>query len=464
MDRSTAPIATAHAQCVRSKLLASTCGLLMLAGCAGGVSRQDVAGFDADLARGNYPGAAQLAIASGQIAPDGKSNNLAWSLNAGAALVYAGEPSHAVQVLDGAEQLMTTRDVSNFGNTQYDYATYDGIMVNTYKALAFLGTGNKADARVEFNRVGDRQARAEREFAEQKAKLDAQAQRRAAGNFDLNGAIQSAQNDQTYRAVQAELGQYANYKPFINPAASYLRAIYLLNNADTASDFETARSELKRVADMTGPSPAVQADLALATAGKKGSKPYTWVVFEDGQAPTFAQYNITFPVPVVGRGGHVGSGVVTVAMPRMVFHAPAAPCVDIVGGGAQTSTTPIGDFDRVMASEFSRRQPAIMTRMVLEAVLKAGLQTAASQTGNGLLQLAAVVVSNVSTADTRSWTALPKGFQAARVDAPKDGMVHLRIDGGVDLGNIPMPPDQASIVYVKELASGGKPSIQVFRL
>jgi len=169
--------------------------------------------------------------------------------------VYAGEPSHAVQVLDGAEQLMTTRDVSNFGNTQYDYATYDGIMVNTYKALAFLGTGNKADARVEFNRVGDRQARAEREFAEQKAKLDAQAQRRAAGNFDLNGAIQSAQNDQTYRAVQAELGQYANYKPFINPAASYLRAIYLLNNADTASDFEAARSELKRVADMTGPSP-----------------------------------------------------------------------------------------------------------------------------------------------------------------------------------------------------------------
>jgi len=105
-----------------------------------------------------------------------------------------------------------------------------------------------------------------------------------------------------------------------------------------------------------------------------------------------------------------------------------------------------------------------MTRVVLEAVLKAGLQTAAAQTGNGLLQLAAVVVSNVSTADTRSWTALPKGFQAARVDAPKDGMVHLRIDGGVDLGNIQVPADQASIVYVKELASGGKPSIQVFRL
>jgi hypothetical protein len=43
-------------------------------------------------------------------------------------------------------------------------------------------------------------------------------------------------------------------------------------------------------------------------------------------------------------------------------------------------------------------------------------------------------------------------------------VVHLRIDGGVDLGNIQVPADQASIVYVKALASGGKPSIQVFRL
>jgi hypothetical protein len=255
--------AVVHAICVRSRLLASAYGLLLLAGCAGGVSRQDVAAFDTDLAQGNYPVAAQVAIASGQIAPDGKSNNLAWSLNAGAALVYAGEPAQAVRVLDGAEDLMKTRDLSSLGNTQYEYATYDGIMVNAYKGLAFLAAGDRANARVEFNRVGDRQMRAEEEFAKDKAKLDAQARQRANGNFDLNAAMMSAQSDQTYRAVQAELSQYTNYRPFINPAASYLRALYLLNNADTGSDFEAARSELVRVNDMVGTNPVVQANRTL---------------------------------------------------------------------------------------------------------------------------------------------------------------------------------------------------------
>jgi hypothetical protein len=306
-------------------------------------------------------------------------------------------------------------------------------------------------------------SRAEAKFAQAKAKLDAQAQQRAQGTFDLNAAMGNAQNDATYRAVQAELAPFANYRPFINPAASYLRAIFLLNNAETQGDFGNARDELRRVRDMVGPNPMVQADLDLADAGNKGNKPHTWVVFENGQAPTFAQYNITFPVPVVGRGG-VGAGMVTVAMPRMVPHATAAERLGVSAGGAQTWTASIGDFDQVMGSEFLKRQPAIMTRVILEAALKTGLQTAAAQTGNHLLQLAALVASNVSTADTRSWTALPKNFQAARIEAPKDGTVRLRTDNGVDFGSVSVPAGRASIVYVKEMAAGGKPSIQVLPL
>jgi hypothetical protein len=98
-------------------------------------------------------------------------------------------------------------------------------MVNDYKALAFLGTGNKEAARVEFNRVGDRQARAEEEFAKDKAKLDDAAQRKASGSFDLDGAIHNAQRDPICLAAQAEFGKFANYRPFINPAATYLAAI-----------------------------------------------------------------------------------------------------------------------------------------------------------------------------------------------------------------------------------------------
>ena len=35
-----------------------------------------------------------------------------------------------------------------------------------------------------------------------------------------------------------------------------------------------------------------------------------------------------------------------------------------------------------------------------------------------------------STADTRSWTALPKEYQAVEINAPKDGTLHLQTDGG----------------------------------
>jgi hypothetical protein len=394
-----------------------------------------------------------------QIRPQG----LAWSLNAGAALVYAHEAPRAVGVLDGAEDLMKGRDVNDFGNTQYEYATYDGVMVNAYKGLAFLGAGDKQQARVEFNRVAERQERAQDEFAKEKAKLDATAAQSARGSFDLRGALQNAQSNHDYQEAQAELGRFANYQPFINPAANYLRAIYLLNS-DVPGDVGKARDELIRVRDMAGSSRALQADLALASAGRKPAHPITWVIFENGQSPTFEQYNISFPVPVVAKGGRVEPGLVTIGLPRMVFHPAAAGRLAVSAGKGEALTESIGDFDRVMASEFARRQHAIITRAVVEVALKAALQTAAAQTGNGLVRLVAAAASNITSADTRSWTALPKGFQAARVDAPNDGMLHLRLDNGQDLGPIQVPGNAGSIVYVKALAPGGRPSVQVFPL
>ncbi|CAO3425785.1 hypothetical protein [Azospirillum doebereinerae] len=444
--------------------LAGMLGLLLLAGCAGGVSQRDAASFNTTLAQGDYSSAARFALTSGEIAPDGKSKNLAWSLNAGSTLVYAGQPAQAVKVLDGAEELMKDQDLSNFGNTQYEYATYDGIMVNVYKGLAFLGAGDKASARVEFNRVGDRQSRAEEEFSKKKQKLDDEVKRKSDGSFNLSAAMQRVQENDYYRNFQSELGKFANYRPFINPAASYMRAIYLMNNADSDSDLETARAELVRVRDMVGPSQLIKDELALLNHNRKKAVPRTWVVFENGQAPTFAEYRVTFPVPVLQKKGGVGVGAVTIALPRMNFHPHAHSHLAVATDKAEVRTSPVGDFDRVMASEFQRRQDAIMARAVAEAMMKIGMQSVANQTDNQLLKIAAIVGSQISSADTRSWTSLPKLFEAARVDTPKDGRLTLRNDAGLPIGAVDVPADQSSIVYVKELAPGSAPSIQVFPL
>lgn len=65
--------------------LCSLLAVLLLAGCAGGVSKETQQHFNNLLAVGDYRSAENLAIASGKIQPDGKTENLAWSLQAGAA-------------------------------------------------------------------------------------------------------------------------------------------------------------------------------------------------------------------------------------------------------------------------------------------------------------------------------------------------------------------------------------------
>jgi hypothetical protein len=164
-------------------------------------------------------------------------------------------------------------------------------------------------------------------------------------------------------------------------------------------------------------------------------------------------------VPIVGR--QTGVSVATVALPRLKENASAAQAL-LVGDGRER-TVVVGDFDQVMGSEFKRRYPSIVRNAVLEAAAKVVLQNVAAQQKSPLALFAATAVSNISFTDTRSWSALPKNFQAARVETPKDGMIRLRTDTGVDLGVTKVPTDVSSIVYVKQEKAGSPPAIHVLR-
>jgi hypothetical protein len=56
--------------------------------------------------------------------------------------------------------------------TDYKGEVYDGVMINTYKALNHLATNNFKKARVEFNRAGDRQRRAKNKYAKDIAEIN----------------------------------------------------------------------------------------------------------------------------------------------------------------------------------------------------------------------------------------------------------------------------------------------------
>ena len=441
------------------------CGLL-LQGCAGQVSSGDANSYDGAMARGDYSGAASFATAVGHIDPEGKSINLLWSLDAGAAMVYAGPVGNTNLVFDHAEAMMRQRDLGDVKEIgQYKAATYDGIMLDIYSATAYLHGGRRDEARVQFNRADDRVRRAEESFQKDIAAAAAKLKADGSGDIDAAGTLLTASNSPEYQATLKDMDQYSAYEPFISPLALYLHGVFFLTAAqrgEGAGDYAKALQSFQRVEGMAGARTVLTGDMAAAKAGKYDATalPNTWVVFEDGKSPSLASYIIRIAVPIVGKHSHVGS--MSIAMPRMVPNGSAY--AGLLVGAASVRTERLGSFDSVMATEFRKCQPSVLQAAVLEGLLKMVAQTAMAQTDSPLLMLAAEVGSNISTTDTRSWTSLPKDFQAARIVTPKDGMVSLHTDTGVDLGSVQVPTDHSSIIYVKILQTGAIPGIQVLPL
>ena len=162
-------------------------------------------------------------------------------------------------------------------------------------------------------------------------------------------------------------------------------------------------------------------DYDLAAKRERFS-PKTWVIFENGQGSTLAEYSLQVPIPIVGKRS--GASVVRVAMPRLQENAPATR--GLLVGEAGTPTSVVSNFNYVQRSEFERRYPSILALAAAEVAVKAVAQNLVAQEKTGFMLVAAQMAPQVSSADTRSWSALPKEFQTARIEAPKNGQVRLR--------------------------------------
>ena len=414
----------------------------------------DKLNFQAALDAGDYKGAAALAQSSGEITPDGQTKNIVWSLNAGAAMFDAGDMHQSVIVLDTTEKLAQANDLNNMhAAIDYRYTTYDGVMTNVYKSMAFLAQGDRENARVELRRAEDRQRRAEEHFQREIAN----AASKTNGQQDPQFAqiMLKAEQSPEYGSASNNLSALATYAPFENPFATYLMGIYLLNDGDYANGM----ASLKRASQVLGPNSAATSDVIWADHAhhsRKPARPQTWIVFENGQSATYHELRLVLPM-VTGQP-------MTLALPTLAQNAPAYSALQIQAGGLSAATAPAGSFDAVMASEFAKRRPMILGEAVAEILVKNVGSALAQKSKNPYLQFASSVVANVSTADTRSWTALPKDFQVARLNAPADGHVSIETAEGQPLGDVTVPADHSSIVWVKIQQAGAHPAIQVFRL
>ncbi|MCK5802275.1 MAG: hypothetical protein KAI66_05555 [Lentisphaeria bacterium] len=437
---------------------------IALSGCA--ADKVALPMFTAAFEAGDYSGA--LATARRRAKPaSAPQKALLWRLQAGAVERVVGHPAESNAIFDRCEDAFKFFDLENTvksgGKTvgavlvndsirPYSGEEYDRILVNTYKALNFSSLGDWDNARVEFNRALQRQVQAKERFAKEIQKTQGQ----LAGSDMAAGIgenVESKELKARIDSVYGNLNPFQAYPDFVNPFTTYMAGLFFL----LRDDLPKAVDILKEAHGMVPENEVVMQDFASAVEGRM-PKGNVWVVFENGGAPIRREMRVDLPLILVTQ--HVM--YTGIALPVLELRAPAYPYLEVVSGTEAARTTIVADMDRVVQAEFKKDFPGILTRAISSALVKASAQYVAEEQFGFLGGFIVALYSAASTAaDIRTWTALPKNFQVARVSIPAEGArLEVRPPGGASL-EIDLPSCTNALVCVRVSRAGVPASVQV---
>lgn len=393
--------------------------------------------------------------------------------------------------------------LANDNALPYQVQEYDGIMVNTYKALDLLQKGEIDAARVEFRRVEERQRMSAERFKELIAKERA-AEGKKASAEDIDAASEDgeaapeeegglkakvkklivAKFDEAKKTVmgslqdgenKAKLDEYEKtfaadtwgaQDAFTNPFATYMQGVFLLFWGEDRSDTESAVHALATACrNETDPAknPAAKAlelanQLADGKIKRKDLDDKVIVVFENGLGPERQEYQIPIIIPLnMELNSNAKFVDATIVLPKLVSRDEAFPYLSVCYEGAELAkTVSVCNMDAVVASEFRERMPMIVFRNVIQSGVKAVLQVLiVNELGKqGVPRIAASAVVSAlfnltKSADTRIWSSLPKNFQVAVVDRPGSGYLQIVVPGAPDpIGTARIPAGAPALVYV----------------
>jgi hypothetical protein len=420
--------------------------------------------FNASFAQGKYSQAAEQELQH--------SPSLIGNLQAAAALRYCQHYDRSTALFDKCEADMKAISekssasglAGGFGAImindsvlEYRATEYDGVMVNTYKALNFWKTGNIDLARVEFNRALDRQRRARERFAAEIQKLSEEvAQRQTSENeaarqqrreaVDYSRSVSNPEIDAMIRKTYSGLDEFKAYPDFTNPFTTYLAGLFFMSQ----HDYSRAATLLKEAYGMSDANTVVQSDLFCVEQvlnGRGLCNSSVWVIYENGLGMVRGEYRIDLPLYMFSEKVYY-SGI---ALPMLMFREQASSSLSIHSGTDSSERTVfLASMDRVSQTEFRKRYPSIVTRSIISAMLKTyGQYQARQEFGVWGGVAAALFQRSTTTADLRVWSALPKEFQVAKVRVPDNGKIRISTPNGFYLDVI-VPSHRSSIVYVKQ--------------
>ena len=323
----------------------------------------------------------------------------------------------------------------------YVSRVYDRVMVNLYQGLNYFQLEDEGRARAQFFRV---RARVQDAKDIWKRKLS-EAEKAESSNLGVKwGRIQA---DPTFKKrvsqlyVEPRTGYYRALPDYVNPWAIHLEALYFLATGEDRSDFEKAEFSLRELRRIFPEDTWIEEDHHRAErlmSGIRDDASYTYLYFETGRAATRRESRIELPILYFDETARVP--YVGVALPKLLYHDAFAPDVTLTGQGitSPAKTRMLADMDAIITKEFKKELPIVITRAILGAVAKAGLQYAvnkeladnddttklAGQLGTGILAHA------LTKADLRSWITLPKQVLYCRVPTPPNKKLTLRTKKG----------------------------------
>jgi len=447
-------------------------GCLLITGSAMAGQQKDLIKYNTLYESGHFKEAAEF---EKKLVGDNQDNpsKLLQSLLTASALRYDHQYESSTSLFDACENSIkahdeksgaadVTRDIGatliNDKAVAYRGTQYDGIMLNTFKALNFWQLGQTDLARVEFNRALDRQRRAVEKFAAEinKVKEEMDKEAKSKGQPD---PVDNPEINTIIRKNYSALDEYAVYPNFVNPFTSYVAGLFFMANGDNAK----AASLFKEAYGMSK-NRTVFDDLkntAGASARRRRSSNHVWLLLENGSGPVKEEFRVDLPLFLASKEiKYTG-----IALPRLTFRDDAYPHVTLRDGGVSLGqTTLVASMDKVVQTEFRKRYPIILRRAILSSTLKTGIQVQAQKKIGFFGGLVAGIIQEATTgADLRIWTALPKNFQVAKVSIPKSGVLSVSTPDGKEM-KIPISANENSLVYVKLPSIGGEPYYDVISM
>ena len=241
------------------------------------------------------------------------------------------------------------------------------------------------------------------------------------------------------RLAAIELQARNAYGNFLNPLAIFLSGLgYLREN-----DWENAYIDFKRlyeampdnelirkykVTDLQQtrrPVPAVLASVEPFRMALDRSSVY--LIFANGRGAAFTEKKYEITVPYLGYTG--------IAFPVCEYYPRPFGKVAALTGSDWTETVPVADMDAIVSQEYTERLPAMITRLVVNYLVKETASLLISQsasTADEAVRYLTYFGTGIykylfNTADTRSWELLPGEFQIGQLPMPSDHRLEVQL-------------------------------------